>query len=170
MTMIRRAGFALILILLAAAPALGADRPRYEIFGGFAHLDTDIGDFNGFAASWTNNFNDWFSLVSDYSGHFGRATGSFGNINSPDVDLWYFMAGPQFNGRTGKFKFFGRILFGAARNSLESVDPAPAQRARFTEFALGLGVGVDVHLAKHFGLRLIQADWIRQFGDTSSDN
>ena len=58
MTLIRKACFALILIFVAATPVLGADVQRYEIFGGFAHLNTDIGDFNGFGASWTTNFND----------------------------------------------------------------------------------------------------------------
>ena len=174
MTLIRRACFALILIFLTGTPVLGADVQRYEIFGGFAHLNTDIGDFNGFGASWTTNFNDWFSLVSDYSGHFGTAGVFFTSITNTDVDRWYFLMGPQFNARKDKLNFFGRIMIGAARSSYEAIPSANSggqvQEARFSQFALGVGVGVDVHVAKHFGLRLIQADWIRQFGDNSSDH
>ena len=78
-----------ILVLAMSGLALAQDFPKYEVFGGYSFLRSDLGnsslgsffnsDFSsgisnghGFEASFTYNLNKWFGIKGDFSTHFNK--------------------------------------------------------------------------------------------------
>ncbi len=79
------------LMLAMSGLALAQDFPKFEIFGGYSYLRSDLnfdspwmedyysyyenggtGNLNGFEASFTYNLNSWLGIKADFSGHFGQ--------------------------------------------------------------------------------------------------
>jgi hypothetical protein len=88
-----------------------------------------------------------------------------GSISSTQVPLSLVTVtfGPRYTWRTGKhgLSLFGQALVGEA-HGFDSVFPAsggPGSSA--SSLALQAGGGVDLGLAHHLSLRLVQADWLR---------
>ncbi len=87
--MMRKLLFAGILILAMSGLALAQDFPKYELFGGYSYMRSDLGNStswmgsyynsdsvpgasngHGFEASFTYNLNKWFGIKGDFSTHF----------------------------------------------------------------------------------------------------
>jgi hypothetical protein len=85
----RKLLFAGILILAMSGLALAQDFPKYEVFGGYSYMRSDLGNStswmgsyynsdsvtgvsngHGFEASFTYNLNKWFGIKGDFSTHF----------------------------------------------------------------------------------------------------
>lgn len=96
--MMRKLLFAGILILAMSGLALAQDFPKYEVFGGYSYLRSDMGNTtswlgsyansdasvsatngHGFEASFTYNLNKWFGIKGDFSTHFSTM-----NLDSSD--------------------------------------------------------------------------------------
>jgi hypothetical protein len=96
--MMRRLLFAGILILAMSGLALAQDFPKYELFGGYSYMRSDLGNStswmgsyynsdsvpgasngHGFEASFTYNLNKWFGIKGDFSTHFSTM-----NLDSKD--------------------------------------------------------------------------------------
>jgi hypothetical protein len=85
--------------LCFCSPARGQDFSRVEIFGGYSYQNADTNNLaspsrqsaNGWDASVSWNYNKWFGLEGDFSGHYNTesvpSTVLIPQLNTPVVDL-----------------------------------------------------------------------------------
>jgi len=106
----------------------------------------------GFGGAFSYNFNKWFSVAADYSGHYGK---------SDHADLQTVAVGPQLHLRSEHFSPFIEGLFGMARM-------APPNVNAHTGFGALVGGGVDLYLTNHIAWRIIQADYLYQSHSVSA--
>src|SRR5437667_8337063 len=136
------------LMLLASSLGLASqDAPSAEVFGGYSllHAHTLVGDHNasGWDGSIAGNFNRWFGLKADFSGHYTSIAG----IAVRDHN---FLFGPQISYRTDKLTPFAHLLLGGSHLSGDF----PSD----TSLAWALGGGVDWQVLPRVAARLVQAD------------
>ncbi len=141
---------AISLFLMSSVLVAQQSPPRVDIFGGYSWLHP--GDLDGlslpslskgFGIATTINLNRWFGLTFDTDAHYG----DFFNVST-------ITGGPQVKFRKQEhFQPFGEFLLGLHRISLGGIGSD-------NRFGLVGGGGVDVPLTKHFGLRLVQADFV----------
>lgn len=99
--------------------------------------------------------------------------GTTKNIQNTGVDLTTFTTtfGPRYTWHPdqGRVAIFGQCLLGES-HGFNSVFPSPqGATASFDTFALQMGGGVDLRIAKHFAVRPLQADWVRtQFPNSTT--
>jgi outer membrane protein OmpA-like peptidoglycan-associated protein/opacity protein-like surface antigen len=160
---------AVLCTLGALAAAQDQPAPRWELFGGYSFFDPG-GDVHGLrpgaslplssrlesnprgiGASLTYNFNRWFGLTGDFSGHWdSNETGVGGRVD--DAAFYNLSAGPKLTFRSRYFSPFLEVLLGGHRLS-------PDLFQRDDRFGLLAGGGLDLDLSRHFALRLIRADF-----------
>lgn len=163
-----------------AAPATSADvasnnaaaSSKFKIFAGFSYLNDGLLFTRVSAYGWnlqgTWNLSHHVGFTADFSGHNG-STPNVVLIILPipkvDQDAYFFLLGPTFTGRLEKFEVFGHFLVGAAHGDLGAAVPGLGtiqlpNAQRDTNFALGLGGGLDYMFAKHWGWRMLQGDYL----------
>jgi opacity protein-like surface antigen len=108
--MMRKLLFAGILILAMSGLALAQDFPKYELFGGYSYMRSDLGNTtswmgsyynsdsvpgvsngHGFEVSFTYNLNKWFGIKGDFSTHFSTLdlNAAYSDVDSyPDSDYY----------------------------------------------------------------------------------
>jgi outer membrane immunogenic protein len=98
-----------------------------------------------------------------------NVTGGHASNIQPGVDLskLTYVAGPRFTFNASRLvkshrsQIFGEALFGGA-HGFDSVFPAAgAPTPTANSFAMQIGGGLDVSLPKHFGLRVLDIDYVR---------
>ncbi len=147
---------------------LAQDAPKVEVFGGYSYLNPNGGDdLHGWNASVTGNVNKWFGIKSDFSGYYeGYNTVGGAKVRVSDH---FFLAGGQFTYRgNDRVQPFAHLMAGtvllrsrATRNcALTTAGCLSDVRISDSGFALVAGGGVDLKIAKHLALRLIQADYV----------
>ena len=148
--------------------ALAQDAPKVEVFGGYSYLNPHNGDdLNGWNASVTGNVNKWFGIKSDFSGYYE----SYTTVGGAKVRVsdHFFLAGGQFTYRGNKrVQPFAHLLAGTVLLHSKATSvcaPTVASclslvKISDTGFALVAGGGLDLSIAKHLALRLIQADYV----------
>lgn len=144
--------FTLTPLFAQQAPTL----PKFEVYGGYSVLLTDMEASSGWNASVTANWKRWLGGVADFSGHYGSENVMAGPFSAKaDRRLHSVLFGPRFSYRTRRLTPFAHTLFGFVR---ETVDSATMKQSE-TNFALALGGGLDLRLTNRLALRLIQADY-----------
>ena len=149
--------------------AAGADilRPNFQSF--FCKRR----GFNGFDASITYNFNRYFGIKGNVTGHYRseKFVDTFGPVTDTINDkesVYNFLVGLQVkdNRKDARFKPFAHALFGAAVNasrqvqtSAESASDNFTTRDKVTSFAMKLGGGIDVRVNRKFDIRLVEVDY-----------
>lgn len=198
----------LILLVISSVVFVTAqdDYNKFEVSGGFSSLraktptilevdntgnsaTSDVGQkrqFNGFDASATYNFNRYWGVKFDVSGHFAsydvilpgtflmRTSGTGipfivvpGSDTSAEHSFYNFLGGIQFkdNTKEGKFKPFSHALFGAARQSINYGEASSIFAGTYntnpkqTAFAAAFGGGLDTRVGRRVDIRVIQADY-----------
>jgi opacity protein-like surface antigen len=166
---------------------------RAEVFVGYSNLqaegladpddpsnlfDDDFFDrrrgLHGINAQFTGYFNSAFGIKGDFSFH--RKEDSLSNLlggsDSSENRVMYFMAGPTVKFLKGnRVEPFVHALAGGANTRFDVISTQPVaggvSRTSFetssTDFAIGLGGGIDLNLGERFGLRLIQVDYAPVF-------
>jgi outer membrane protein OmpA-like peptidoglycan-associated protein len=160
--------------ILCSAGTLAAAQdqpaPKWELFGGysFVHPGGDVhgvlpqgilpvssrleSNPRGIGASLTYDFNRWFGLTGDISGHWGSGeTGLSRRID--DAGFYNLSLGPKVTFRGDHFSPFLEALVGDHR--LEPDAFHDIDRLGFM-----IGGGLDVNLTRHFALRLLRADYL----------
>src|SRR5262249_3573185 len=105
------------------------------------------------SASFAYNVNNWLSGVADFGGYHN------GNVLNTGLDftLSTYLFGPRISYRHwNRVTPFGEVLFGAERVSTST---ATANRSD-NGFAMTVGGGLDVKLAKHFSVRPVKVDYL----------
>jgi outer membrane protein OmpA-like peptidoglycan-associated protein len=174
------------LVAVALVCSFGAiaaqDRPapKWEIYGGYSFFypGTDVHGLlpggllpvssrlesnpRGAGATLTYNFNRWFGLTGDISGHWG--SGEKGTPERIDDAAFYNLSvGPKITFRSHYFSPFLEALVGGHRLT-------PDLFHRDDQFGFMAGGGLDLNLSRHFALRLLRADYVfsnHQFGPDS---
>ncbi|HJQ70863.1 MAG TPA: outer membrane beta-barrel protein [Blastocatellia bacterium] len=157
------------LFLVSATAQAQEEYPRMEIFGGYAYFNSDQFvereslNAPAFIVSGAGNISGGFGLVAEVNGNYGDVTiPNPGPTREFATNTYTFLFGPRFTSRqTGK-NFFGHVLFGAARTSVDGFDSE-------TDFAMAVGGGLDINASKEIAVRLFQADYLPIFvsGDTA---
>src|SRR3954469_12330877 len=163
--------FAFLILLCSAATSAAQEptHPKVEAFGGYSFFypGADLNARNpgallplkfrqesnprGIGASVTYNFNRWFGLTLDGSGHWG--SGETGPDRIDDSSFYNLSAGPKFTYRRRHFAPFVEGLVGWHRLTNETF--GGDDRVGFM-----VGGGVDVPLTRRFGLRLLRGDYV----------
>ena len=148
------------LVLLTSSFWLAAqETPSAEVFGGYSLLHANSlvgGNASGWDGSIAANFNQWFGLKADFSGHYTSIAGFAVRDHN-------FLFGPQISYRTDKLTPFAHLLLGGSHLSGDF----PSD----TSFAWALGGGVDWNVRPRVAVRLVQADLLQtRFGDDTQHN
>ena len=151
---------ALAMVFLFCSAVVAQDEtpnPKVEIFAGYSYLipggylnglkARDIS--RGFGVSGTYDFTKHLGVTADFGGHFGGD-----GLNRSDMATFLF--GPKLTFPSEHFRPFVEGLVGVVK--LYPSQVAPDQ----TTFGAAAGGGIDLVFARHFAVRLIQADYIYQ--------
>ncbi len=129
--------------------------------------------FNGFDASITYNFNRYFGIQGNVTGHnksqkfTDTINGATETIDTKER-IYNFLVGVQVkdNRKDARFKPFAHALFGAARNTSKGVNTSVAipednytLKSKVTSFAMKLGGGIDARVNRRIDIRLVEVDY-----------
>ena len=145
------------LVILCAMPGFAQDS-QVDIFGGYSYLHSDpgglaSGNASGWEASVGWNWNKWFAIKGDISGHY-----------CCDQRMHNFMVGPQINFHSGKVNPFLHGLIGVSHGSSD---------AGFSDdvLAFAFGGGIDVKASDRISIRIAQVDYLgTRYADETQNN
>jgi hypothetical protein len=176
----------LIVALFAAValPAAAQDYPKFELGAGYSYVRANITakdqtvtpsvsaskgfNLQGGGGNIAYNFTHNLGIVADFAGYdvtgLPKGTGT-------SATLFTYMFGPRFTYRENEtFQPFAHALFGGAPISGSGSVPAlsaVSSRATISEFsgtsdafAMAIGGGLDVKIAKHIALRVFEGDYL----------
>jgi len=143
----------LVVLLCFSAVARAQDTPKGEFSAGYSYFRGNPGhgfpgiNLNGWYASLTGNFNDWFGVTGEFSGAYGKPK----NIGT---DYHSYLFGPTISYRKNeKLTPFVHFLMGAARFG---AGPGTGD----TNLAMELGGGVDARVTDGIAIRAVQFDYV----------
>lgn len=187
-----RFGLMVVLALTAALSAQAqAEYPRVEVFGGYSYVNIDNIGFgfvsresaHGWAASASVNFHKHFGATADFAEQFGHTPVSPACIQifplppgcvvrRPGFSTNQVLFGPRVTARVDRLTGFGHVLFGLNRTRISSSTVAgfTLQADTETQFALGLGGGLDINAGRRLAIRVVQFDYIPARRDRFSDS
>ena len=140
--------FAVIFTLVSSVSAQTGSDNKGGMFAGFQYTRFTDGDLNlyGWNAAFEGNLNEWFSVVGEIAGGYGKVFGQSLNMHT-------FMVGPQFSARAERARGFFRILVGGANLSVSESSEA---KATFV-----VGGGADIPISDRIAFRVFQFDYLR---------
>jgi len=173
---------AVVVLCVIGTFAAGQDQPapKWELYGGYSFFypATDIHGLlpggllpvssrvesnpRGVGASVTYNFNRWFGLTADGSGHWGSGENGVGG-RIDDAAFYSASMGPKLTFRSRHFSPFVEALVGW--HSLDS-DLFQSDNG----FGFMAGGGVDLNLTRHLAWRVIRGDFVfsnHQYGPSA---
>lgn len=180
--------YTIVGLLILAPMALAQNDRRAEFFIGYSNLQGEgipgrndpnnvfnidfferRATLHGVNASVTGFPVKGFGITGDFSFHRKRDTNNLSNGQDRfDTDTYYFMAGPTLKFRNaGRVEPFGRVLAGGAHTRFEASTRRTTATGTVTnsfdtgstDFAMGVGGGLDIRLGDKFSLRAIQIDY-----------
>jgi len=149
---------------------------KVEVFGGYSYLSaspkTDrlpfsLTDFNsrigqhGYGINAAFNLSGRFGFVADVSRNMADKEIALANT---DTSTTLFLFGPRFSSRSEGVTYFAQAFVGGAKRRAEST----IFHVSGTDFALGLGGGMDLQASKYIAFRLFQFDYIPSRGGDNS--
>jgi hypothetical protein len=164
----------LLAIFLAAVFALGSapsahaqDAPKWEIFGGYSYMRSNIivsgtpFNLNGGSGSVAYNLTNWFGLVGDFGvTHQGAVAAKPFSLTVTSYEF-----GPRVSWRNHTHLTpFAQILLGGGHAGgtlyTTSLGTGLAPLGTSNDFNFSVGGGVDWKLNHGFGIRLAQAEYL----------
>jgi len=147
-----------------------------ELFGGYSYLRASTGsgyNSSGWEGSLTGNFNRFFGLEANISDHYGTPPG-LGFYS----DGLTFLFGPHFAYRsTARLNPFAHFLVGGTRGTevpLFAPCPSPGCPPQGplhqTAFTTGVGGGLDLKATRFVWIRMVQADYLREYFSRDTQN
>ena len=149
----------LLLGFFISLSANAQQNDRVEVFGGYAYTGYSV--FALYSGPWQrDSFNGWeasaaFKLVP----HLGAEVdfgGGYSSTNGHSDSLRTYLVGPRISADFHGVSIYGHALFG------ELIFSGASGYANGNgSFATTLGGGADYWISRHIGVRLIQADYLR---------
>ena len=160
--------------LFAALPRLDAQiHDLAELYGGFnltpASPEPIVpkANLSGFVFGVGAYANSWFGADFEVSKQYGTAPSSAGPFASANLHESSYMAGPQFRFlNRDKITASTRTLLGGVQGQVFQ----PGSMESQTRFAVMLGVGVDVAVTKHVGIRVEPSLYRTSFSGQNQNN
>jgi len=150
----------LVLFSLCCLPALAADTPKAEVYGGYQFLrhpggaDYSAFNYNGFTTAVEGNVKSFLGIVGEFG--FARKSWDYGEGYTETENVIPFLFGPRFSYRAGKSRFFVHYLLGAIRYS----DTYDGSTYTNTNFSQAIGGGLDIAINKMISIRPAQIDLV----------
>ncbi len=179
------------LLLLPAASLFAQSERKPEVFVGYSNLQgqglqDQNGLFNnratlhGFDTEVTPFLGDRLGITGDFSFNENGSSNDFSaGSNSVKTEVFYFMGGPSLSlGHSSRFQPFARFLAGGAHtrfnvSSERTISGGSLSRTfqtGATDFALGVGGGLDWRINDGLKLRVFQFDYAPVFLSNQSIN
>jgi opacity protein-like surface antigen len=149
----------LLLLMLFSSPCLAQNNdPRVEVFSGFSYAridgdESDTRNFYGWNGSLSVSADKIFGFTVDASGHYQD------NVIVRSR-LFSLLAGPRFTARNEHATTFAHILLGGIHHHERLETLTERFTTRGNAFAVAAGGGFDVNVSPHFGVRVIQAEYV----------
>jgi hypothetical protein len=166
--------------LLFASPCLAQDVPAWEVSGAYSFHRADVRQYfrstpiiysirgryvnlPGWSLSVTENRGRWFGGTLDARFQYNDplVPGATPQLApAPNRQRIYsLMYGPRLSYRIWRLTPYGNVLFGAAHARVSVTPVGP--NVNDTSFAIAAGGGVDLKIGGKFGVRVLQADYLR---------
>ena len=128
-------------------------------------------NLNRWNGAFQYNVNPWFGLVADFTGYYGSPSqtieGTPVTFHTYEYD---YLFGPRFSYRHSKrWTPFVHSLFGGGHAHAKATSP-DFTAISFTKnsFAMAIGGGLDLKVANHIALRLVDVDYVlTRFGGSN---
>ncbi len=162
----------LLLLLVPFCAAMAQETPRFDVFGGYSFMSTDLletpevvpGMRDGFqgwnvALTWYASHNVGFT--ADFSGHYGSQNIPF--FGKTTANLYSFAFGPKLVHHADNFEMFVHGLFGIQRAEIEAPPEFETTNSRTIsdhDFGMVLGGGLDYVIKKQCAFRVVQFDYM----------
>jgi opacity protein-like surface antigen len=174
----KKAIFVAAVLLVASISANAQEEyPKFELSGTYSMFVADIDilkneTIHGWGVGFQGNVNPYLGMVFEFTNNHGasgptsfQTPGAINIIPELDTKVNTYLFGPRFTYRTRPVTVFGHFLIGAAQSELDDEKGTTGFNESNTEFAFGLGGGLDVNLGKHFALRPAQFDYLPVHSD-----
>lgn len=157
-------------VLLLSAHAIAQDHGRLEVFGGYSRVGYyyypaytgpwTLSSFNGWEASAAYKLFPHLGVEADFGGSYGPQSPG---CPCPRDRIQTYMGGPRVSASAGRVTFYGHVLFGGLRyrTTYGGFQGTPSTVNADTTFAMAVGGGADIWLARRIGVRLAQFDYLR---------
>jgi opacity protein-like surface antigen len=161
---------ALLSLLLCGVYSIADDdAPKTEIFAGYSFLHVDTGNTGvpnqvpaGFNVDVTHYFFGPLGGTADFQYHKKDYGDGMPQADCPTIcgsaSILNFHAGPRFKARVGKVEPFAHALLGFTHGNFTpngGVIPDPSDNV----FSTKIGAGVDLVAARHWAIRLAEANF-----------
>ena len=159
-----------IFAFLFSLNAIAQNPGRFEVFGGYSHVGYyfypaytgpwTLSSFNGWEASATVKLIPHLGAEADFGGLYGAQSS---NCSCPRDRIQTYMGGPRVTANLRKVNLYAHVLFGGLRyrTTFGGIEGVPLTVDADTTFAMAVGGGADVWFTRLFGVRLLQADYLR---------
>ena len=159
-----------VFVFLLPLGAKAQQSDRIEVFGGYSHVGYyyypaytgpwALSSFNGWETSATIKLVPHLAAEADFGGLYGTQSSS---CSCPRDRIQTFMGGPRASANLHKLNLYAHVLFGALRyrSTFGGLEGVPQTVVADTTFAMAVGGGADFWLTRRFGVRLLQADYLR---------
>ena len=154
-----------------------------EVFAGYSYLNLKPGvemettGLNGWNASLTGYFNEWFGVAAELGGNYGAtAAPSFADVSKVDVGQMDYLFGPNIRAfRTSRYAVSGRVLVGASRGNADPdtfiVDNNPVRLSiEHMKFATSVGAAFDVNFTPRLAFRVQPDLFLTNFSGQTQEN
>jgi hypothetical protein len=168
----RKVFVSVIVLGLLAIPMMAQDHSKVEVFGGYQYSHygssfSPVSVADGWDTSLTYKVNRTFGVTADFTGAYH--TISAASIGTPvDVRFYTYAVGPEASFKVGCLEPFVHMLFGGAHLSASASSAGAHASESVNGLTVMMGTGADVKINRHFSLRLIQADWVYYYFDSSA--
>lgn len=157
----RRIPWLILPVLLLSLPCLAQQKPVpvFEISGAYSYVrySSTKSNFNGGSVSFALNPNPWLGVVADVGAYHESVIQGFDSSN-----LISYLFGPRISYRSeDRITPYAQVLFGGAYDTLMDR----------SALAMTAGGGLDVSVAHHVALRLVQGEYfMTRFGRDTQNN
>jgi hypothetical protein len=156
----------LSIVVLLSLSSTAQNPSRIEVFGGYSHVGYYY--YPAYQGPWTlSSFNGWeasaaFKLIPHLAAEadFGGLYGPAGNSCCPRDKIQTYLGGPRVSVNHRELSLYAHALFGGLRYRT-SFGTMPLTVDADTTFAMAVGGGADLWLKRRFGVRMLQADYLR---------
>lgn len=159
-------------VLLTSLPIAAQDYSKVDLFGGYQYSRLGSGitlvpNANGWDGSATFNVNKTFGVEGDFNGAYqsynsvvAAQLGAGSGVNVP-AKIYTYSGGPVISFRSkSRFTPFAHVLVGGARRNIAVSASSVSVAIPSNGYAITAGGGLDLKVAKHISIRLVQADWV----------
>lgn len=158
-----------VMFFTLIAPVLAQETPKVEFSGGYSYQRHSGLNYSGWYGSIAVPLRDWMGIEGIVSGVYSSLHyDAFGSEPPQDYDFasYQFLVGPTLSYRSvSPFTPFVHLLAGAWHSRYSTDSPYVfIQSQAYQGFALGIGGGLDLRINQRLALRMIQGDYLREFG------